>query len=120
MAYEYHVIPAPARAGKVKGAKTGAERFAQTLAGVMNEQAKDGWEFVRSETLSAEERAGLMKTKTVMHSLLVFRREARNLEIQVAEVTPLPQVAATEAPRTRLSTQAEEGRAPSLRASTEG
>lgn len=112
MAYEYHVIPAPARAGKVKGAKTGAERFAQTLAEVMNTQAKDGWEFVRSELLSAEERTGLMKTKTVQHSLLVFRREAR-------AVDAAPKAEAAEAPRARLSTQAEEGRAPSLRASAE-
>ncbi|MGB2891523.1 MAG: DUF4177 domain-containing protein, partial [Albidovulum sp.] len=44
--YEYKVVPAPARSEKVRGAKTPADRFAQTLATVMNDLARDGWEYV--------------------------------------------------------------------------
>ena len=37
--YEYAVIPAPSRAEKTKGAKTGIDRFAATLTGAINEMA---------------------------------------------------------------------------------
>lgn len=72
--YEYTVIPAPARGEKAKGAKTGIDRFAATLSDVLNEMARDGWEYVRAETLPAEERSGLTSRSTVYHNLLVFRR----------------------------------------------
>ena len=55
--YEYTVIPAPARGEKTKGAKTGIERFAATLSDALNDMARDGWEYVRAETLPAEERS---------------------------------------------------------------
>lgn len=72
--FEYTVIPAPARGEKAKGAKTGIERFAATLSDTLNDMARDGWEYVRAETLPAEERTGLTSRSTVYHNLLVFRR----------------------------------------------
>lgn len=72
--YEYTVIPAPFRGEKTKGAKTGIDRFAATLSDTLNEMARDGWEYVRAETLPAEERSGLTSRNTVYHNLLVFRR----------------------------------------------
>lgn len=72
--YQYTVIPAPARGEKTKGAKTGIERFAATLSDALNDMARDGWEYVRAETLPAEERSGLTSRSTVYHNLLVFRR----------------------------------------------
>jgi hypothetical protein len=72
--YEYTVIPAPARGEKAKGARTGIERFAATLADALNDMAGDGWEYVRAEVLPAEERSGLTSRNTVYHNLLVFRR----------------------------------------------
>ena len=72
--YEYTVIPAPARGEKSKAAKTGIERFAATLSDTLNEMAQDGWDYVRAETLPAEERAGLTSRTTVYHNLLIFRR----------------------------------------------
>lgn len=72
--YEYKVIPAPARAIKVKGLKTTAERFAHVLTETLNREAEQGWEFVRSETLPCEERKGLMSTARSTQTVLVFRR----------------------------------------------
>ena len=72
--YQYTVIPAPARGEKTKGAKTGIERFAATLTDTLNEMARDGWDYVRAETLPAEERSGLTSRTTVYHNVLVFRR----------------------------------------------
>ncbi|MCC6000544.1 MAG: DUF4177 domain-containing protein [Pararhodobacter sp.] len=72
--YEYKVIPAPARAIKVKGLKTTAERFAYVLTEALNREAEQGWEFVRSESLPCEERKGLMSTTRSTQTVLVFRR----------------------------------------------
>lgn len=74
--YEYRVIPAPARAEKARGAKTTEDRYAQTLASLMNAQGREGWEFLRAETLPTEERSGFTRRSTVYVNLLVFRRPA--------------------------------------------
>ena len=72
--YEYRVIPAPRRAGRARGLSS-EDRFAQSLAGVMNDMGRDGWEYIRADTLPLDERAGLTGgTKTSYLNMLVFRR----------------------------------------------
>lgn len=72
--YEYKVVPAPQRGEKVRGAKTTAERFAAALMAVMNDLGRDGWEYMRADTLPCEERVGLTgKSSSFLH-MLVFRR----------------------------------------------
>ena len=54
--------------------------------------ASDGWEFVRSETLGADEREGMMRRKLeTFHSVLVFKRE-------VTAMAEMPSVANSPAP----------------------
>ncbi|MRX49529.1 DUF4177 domain-containing protein [Paracoccus sp. S-4012] len=77
--YEYTVIPSPLRADKTKGSRTPADRFAAALAGVLNDLAAEGWEYVRAETLPSEERSGLTGRATVWHNVLVFRRAASGI-----------------------------------------
>ncbi|MCP5086036.1 MAG: DUF4177 domain-containing protein [Rhodobacteraceae bacterium] len=73
--YEYKVIPAPNRPKRFKGVKGNAARFAEVLAESMNDLAKDGWEYVRSDSMPVEEKAGLLKGRTEnYHTVLVFRR----------------------------------------------
>jgi hypothetical protein len=72
--YEYHVVPAPRRGEKARGAKTTEERFALALTQVMNDLGRDGWEYLRSETLRCEERVGLTAKATAFQHMLVFRR----------------------------------------------
>ncbi len=72
--YEYNVIPAPVRGEKAKGLKTTGERYANTLAAVLNDMAAQGWEYLRAETLPAEERSGLTGRNTAWQNLLIFRR----------------------------------------------
>ncbi|PPB81238.1 hypothetical protein LV82_01284 [Albidovulum inexpectatum] len=74
--YEYRVVPAPMRGQKAAGAKTNAERFGAALTATINEMAAKGWEYLRSDTLPCEERAGFTRRTTVYHSMLVFRRPA--------------------------------------------
>ncbi len=85
-AYEYKVIPAPNRAVRVKGVKGTEARFANAIQSVMNDQAGDGWEYLRTDTLPCEERQGLRGRTTVYKNLLVFRR---GLEV-AEEVAPEP------------------------------
>lgn len=90
--YEYTVIPAPARAEKSKGARSGIERFAATLTDTLNEMAREGWDYVRAEVLPAEERSGLTSRNTVYHNVLVFRRA-----LDAAPTRALPVEAVTHA-----------------------
>ncbi|MDS9467553.1 DUF4177 domain-containing protein [Paracoccus sp. MBLB3053] len=104
--YEYTVIPAPSRGEKTKGAKTGIERFAATLTVALNDMALDGWEYVRAETLPAEERAGLTGRTTVYHNILIFRRKIVSDEPEepIAAPVPTPTPAAAPAPSAAEST----------------
>lgn len=72
--YEYKVVPAPRR-GQRKGDNKGtAGRFANAMAGIMNEQAADGWEYLRAESLPAEEGGMMRKKVEVFQNVLVFRK----------------------------------------------
>ncbi|MAQ86460.1 MAG: DUF4177 domain-containing protein [Maritimibacter sp.] len=73
--YEYKVVPAPKKAGKVKGVKGTEARFAHELASLMNQYGADGWEYQRTDTLPCEERSGLTGRTTTFQNMLVFRRE---------------------------------------------
>lgn len=118
--HEYKVIPAPRRGTKSREAKSTEDRFALTLSNLMNELGRDGWEYVRAETLPTEERAGFTKTRVVEQTVLIFRRTLAGPGALVAgagEAGPLRAVAA-EPPTPRLGPAVEPapGPAPVLRA----
>lgn len=73
--YEYRVVPAPRTAAKEKGLKGTDQRFAHTLAQLMNELGAQGWEYVRAETLPCEERRGLTGRAETTQHVLVFKRD---------------------------------------------
>ena len=88
--YEYKVVPAPRNGIRVKGVKGPAAKFAAALEASMNSLATEGWEYVRAETLPADERQGLTrrKTETTQH-VLIFRRIALAEEISDRMDPPL-------------------------------
>ncbi|MBY6058351.1 DUF4177 domain-containing protein [Leisingera daeponensis] len=73
-AFEYKVVPAPAKGTKAKGVKTPEARFANSIEILLNEMAADGWEFQRAELLPSEERSGMMGSATNWRNVMVFRR----------------------------------------------
>ncbi len=96
--HEYKVVPAPRRGEKAKGAKTTADRFAVALTALMNEMARDGWEYLRADTLPCEERVGLTGKATAFQNMLVFRRAlaapvAAPVVVAAAEPAPPPPAA---------------------------
>jgi hypothetical protein len=72
--FEYKVVPAPAKGEKARGTKTTADRFALALSTVMNDLGREGWEYLRADTLPCEERVGFTGRQTVFQHMLVFRR----------------------------------------------
>ena len=97
--YEYKVVPAPRRGEKERGARSVPERFAVALTHAMNDLARDGWEYLRADTLPCEERVGLTGTATHFQNMLVFRRalarpaEPRNIAPKAAPPMPVPEPA---------------------------
>ena len=74
--YEYKVIPAPNRSKRVKGVKGSAGRFAAVLSETMNEQAMEGWEYLRSDSLPVEEKPNFFKSRVETYqTVLIFRRK---------------------------------------------
>jgi hypothetical protein len=103
--YEFKVVPAPRKDEKLRGVKTVEERFAQSLTTLMNQMGRDGWDYVRADTLPVDERAGFTGTKTSFQYLLVFRRpldEAAALSASLLakpeEVKSLPRLGPAEPP----------------------
>ncbi|MDD7973313.1 hypothetical protein [Roseinatronobacter alkalisoli] len=89
--YEYLAVPAPLKGQKVKGLKTPAERYAHQLTVLLNDVAREGWEFWRADCLPSEERRGLTGTTIVQNNMLIFRRPSAEMlaeHPQVAETRP--------------------------------
>ncbi len=84
-AYEYSVVPAPKKGLKAKGVRTPEDRFANAMQSIMNEKGAEGWEYVRTDTLPAEERQGLTGSKTVYQNIMVFRRAVSAAETPAVE-----------------------------------
>lgn len=89
--FEYKVVPAPRRGEKARGAKTTPERFALALTTLMNEMGREGWDYLRADTLPCDERVGLTGKATQFQNMLVFRRALEDgAVLPVSEAMPLP------------------------------
>lgn len=85
--FEYKVVAAPVRGEKVRGLKTTADRFANALMTVMNDLGRDGWEYLRADTLPCEERVGFTGRQTTFQHMLVFRRSLDVAQSEMPVVT---------------------------------
>lgn len=85
--YEYKVVPAPKKAGKIKGIKGTDERFAAEISKMMNEFGAEGWEYQRTDTLPCEERQGFTGRTTTFQTMLIFRRSAPAAGAETADTT---------------------------------
>jgi hypothetical protein len=78
--YDYKVVSAPRRSKKAKGVSQPAELFALTLTEAINEHARDGWEYVRAETLPARSPGGWFKRASEGNvTVMIFRRQRESL-----------------------------------------
>lgn len=115
--YEYKVVPAPMRGEKVRGIRAPRERFAHTLATLMNQMAVEGWEYQRAETLPCEERNGLFSGKhMVFQNMLVFRRSTQTQPSEDVHRQDLQRHAPAPEPRPAPESRQPEARQPEPRA----
>ena len=89
--FEYKVVPAPKKPGKIKGVKGTGNKFAVELSNLMNQFGADGWEYQRTDTLPCEERQGFTGRTTTFQNMLVFRREINVVEEPVAQLEHFPE-----------------------------
>ncbi|UWQ19393.1 DUF4177 domain-containing protein [Jannaschia sp. M317] len=83
--FEYRVVPAPRKGEKARGVRSGEARFALAMSRLFNRMGEQGWEYVRADTLPAEERVGLTGSEVRYHALLVFRRSLAPAVPQVVQ-----------------------------------
>ena len=123
--YEFKVIPAPRRGEKAREAKTTEDRFALAMSSLMNSLGREGWDYIRADTLPCDERSGLTGTKTTFQTVLVFRRAMpEDPPVGLTAFTPRPEVVRSEVvrpeasraevPRVGAATDAPTGPSPAL------
>lgn len=91
--YEFRVIPAPKGAGKKTDLTKGQDAFCAEISDVLTDMGRDGWEFVRAETLPERQRRKGLFSRQTDKQCLVFRRELSaktEAEPSVAELAPQP------------------------------
>ncbi|GKY88547.1 DUF4177 domain-containing protein [Sinisalibacter aestuarii] len=121
MTFEYKVVPAPTRGKKAKGVKTAADRFARALAETINAEAAEGWEYIRTDTLPAEERQGLTGRTTVFQNMLIFRRDGEAVEAEPRqEISVVTDITETHAPKLPSADTAQAVPEPSAKAKLNG
>jgi hypothetical protein len=75
MNFEYKCVGAPERPKRLRGASR-SERVALAMQEIIDAEAVDGWEYLRTDLVPVEERAGLFsRTQEVHRAVLIFRRE---------------------------------------------
>jgi hypothetical protein len=73
----YRCVPAPRRAKKGKGHKSAVEALAAAMEAAISAEAAQGWEYLRTDILPMEAKAGLFSATAESHqAMLVFRRPA--------------------------------------------
>lgn len=108
MAVEYKCVGAPERPKKKRGAKTRSDRVAAVMQDVINAEAVDGWEYVRTDLVPVEEKSGWFSRATEVHrAVLIFKRGA-NVPVVPHQPRNQPMIAPAG------SSQTEPGATPSM------
>ena len=99
---EYKTVAAPRRVRKVKGVKGRDELLAYAIGEIIQQQAVEGWRYLRADRFQVEEKSGFFSTRqTVERSVLVFGRELRRSGLSSASkptAAPAPPPAPSPAP----------------------
>jgi hypothetical protein len=75
MSFEYKCVGGPERPMRQRGTSR-SERVALAMQEIIGAEAVDGWEYLRTDLVPVEEKAGLFSRRHDVHrAVLVFRRE---------------------------------------------
>ncbi len=99
--WTYKTVPAPTKAPKVRGVGGPEARLAHAMGELIAAEARDGWEYLRADSLPVEEGGGLFsKAKSVWRAVLVFRRPAEGARL-VAPAAPAQSQSQSQRPAPR-------------------
>ncbi len=77
--FEYRVVPAPDASVRLEGVTRTDDPFAKTVEEILNQNAREGWHYVRTDVVTERRGRWPMRKRRVMRELLVFRRDRRAL-----------------------------------------
>ncbi|MEM8842220.1 MAG: hypothetical protein AAGD47_10640 [Pseudomonadota bacterium] len=76
MALEYKTVGAPLRGRRKRGAKTRSDKVAAAMQEVLEREAVDGWQYLRTDLIPIEERRGWFgRAQEVHRAVMVFFRD---------------------------------------------
>lgn len=77
MTFEYKCVGAPERPKRLRGTWSRSDRVALAMQEIIGAEAVDGWEYMRTDIVPVEEKAGFFgRTHEAHRAVLVFRRES--------------------------------------------
>jgi hypothetical protein len=75
MTFEYKTVGAPEKGKRQRGARSQSDRVAAAFDEVLQDEAVDGWEYLRTDLLPVTERSGWFARGHEVHrAVMVFRR----------------------------------------------
>jgi hypothetical protein len=77
MSFEYKCVGAPERPKRLRGTWSRSDRVALAMQEIIDAEAVDGWEYLRTDLVPVEEKASFFsRTQEVQRAVLIFRRDA--------------------------------------------
>ncbi len=116
MSFEYKTVGAPERAKRKRGLRSRSDRVAAAFEEILQAEAVDGWEYLRTDLLPVIESAGWFKRGHEVHrAVMVFRRPLDRVAPVESEATQRRAPSVTPAPVRPLAPEPEVSDDPDLR-----
>ena len=113
MTFEYKTVGAPEKGKRQRGARSQSDRVVAAFDEVLQGEAVDGWEYLRTDLLPVTERSGWFSRGHEVHrAVMVFRRSLDRTQSKDAVLAPVesaptlrlaPSVMTTSAPAPEVS-----------------
>ncbi len=116
MTFEYKAIGAPEKAKRKRGLRSQSDRVALAFEEILQAEAVDGWEYLRTDLLPVTERAGWFGRGHEVHrAVMVFRRPLDRVAPVESEATLRLAPSVTPAPVRPIAPEPEVSDDPDLR-----
>ncbi len=116
MIFEYKTVGAPEKGKRKRGRRSQSDRVAAAFEEILQAEAVDGWEYLRTDLLPVTERAGwLGRGHEVHRAVMVFRRPLDGVPPVESEATLRRAPSVTPAPVRPLAPEPEVSENPGLR-----
>ncbi|MFQ5566079.1 MAG: hypothetical protein ACE5EU_06935 [Paracoccaceae bacterium] len=87
MTYEYKTVGAPEKGKRKRGLRSRSDRVAAAFEEILQAEAVDGWEYLRTDLLPVTESAGWFRRGHEVHrAVMVFRRPLDLARVEREEI----------------------------------